>query len=101
MAKDLTSLRFINDLFNAAQALVDATPQDQRKSPEWVKLEYALCACRDARTEADAYQAQADAVETGDDLEVDDSFLVSVADDGVWVSSWSWVPLPQDDEGEG
>lgn len=27
-----------------------------------------------------------------DDIEIDDSPAVSVADDGVWVSAWVWVP---------
>ena len=30
-------------------------------------------------------------LQTNDDLEIDDEPLLSVADDGVWVSAWIWV----------
>lgn len=37
-------------------------------------------------------------VNTNDDFEIDDNPIISAADDGVWVSSWIWVPIPEDDE---
>ena len=34
---------------------------------------------------------------TGDDLEVDDDPLVSIGDDGAFVSAWLWVPAPHEE----
>ena len=31
------------------------------------------------------------------DIEIDDEPMLSVADEGVWVSAWVWVPVPSDD----
>lgn len=36
-----------------------------------------------------------------DDIEIDESPILSVADDGVWVSAWVWLPLEDDEEGDG
>lgn len=30
-----------------------------------------------------------------DDINVDDDAVVSVADEGVWVQAWVWVPNPE------
>lgn len=38
--------------------------------------------------------------QTNDDLEIDDDPLLSVADEGVWVSAWVWVPIESEDDDE-
>lgn len=95
MSRGLTSFQAIQDLYSAAQAIRAATPQSQRVSAEWIKLEAALASCADAITEASFYRAEAESLRGHDDLEIDDDFLVSVSENGIWVSSWSWVELPQ------
>lgn len=32
-----------------------------------------------------------------DDIEIDDEPMLSIADDGVWVSAWVWVPTPDEE----
>lgn len=34
------------------------------------------------------------------DIEIDDVPDLSIAEDGVWVSAWVWVPVPIDEEDE-
>ncbi len=34
------------------------------------------------------------------DIEIDDDPFFSVADEGVWVSAWVWVPIETEAEGE-
>lgn len=31
---------------------------------------------------------------SADDIEIDDEPAVSVADDGIWINAWVWVPNP-------
>lgn len=33
-----------------------------------------------------------------DGIEIDDEPLLSIADEGVWVSAWVWVPIEGEDE---
>ena len=40
------------------------------------------------------------AMGSDDEIEIDDKPLLSVADDGVWVSAWVWVSIPKEDEEE-
>lgn len=35
---------------------------------------------------------------TSDDIEIDDTPSVSIADDGTWVAAWLWVPAPEEDD---
>ncbi len=34
------------------------------------------------------------------DIEIDDTPLLSIADEGVWVSAWVWVPIDDADDGQ-
>lgn len=42
--------------------------------------------------------AAARAIYATDEVEIDDTPSVSIADDGVWVSAWVWVPNGDEDE---
>ena len=52
----------------------------------------------------DTYNAQAMAANDqhldNDDIEVDDEPLIAPGEGGVWVSSWVWVPVEQEDPDE-
>jgi hypothetical protein len=93
------------NLYTAAKAvLCDATlAQASGPSPETVEaLRQAL---RDCHALIQEREQHASAIETAraqtdDDLEIDDTPLVSVADSGVWVSAWVWVPAPEVEEPE-
>lgn len=37
---------------------------------------------------------------SGNDISFDNQPLLSVADDGVFVSAWVWVPIDDDDDGQ-
>lgn len=50
-----------------------------------IKEERAACA-NEIQQARDTY--------ANDELEIDDEPLVSIADDGVWVGAWVWVPKP-------
>lgn len=51
------------------------------------------------RFEDQIEQARVDyAMGSDDDLEIDDTPALSVADDGVWVSAWVWVRLKDEEE---
>ena len=46
----------------------------------------------------DKYPEYASLVQTDDELEVDDKPLFSHAEEGCWVSSWSWVDAPDEED---
>jgi hypothetical protein len=73
--------------------------------PSHYEMMSARNALRDAASKVDAAwvesQAFAEEIETArelyamgsdDDVEIDDHPMLSVADEGVWVSAWVWVP---------
>ena len=85
------------ELITAARAIVAQAPDGMRK------LEGALSrvdsALKDqANCAEDIKRARALA---SDELEIDDNPMVSVGDQGVWVSAWVWAPLPTEEESSG
>lgn len=85
------------ELITAARAIVAQAPDGMRK------LEGAL-----SRVDS-ALEDQANCAEdikraralASDELEIDDNPMVSVGDQGVWVSAWVWAPLPTEEESSG
>lgn len=69
-------------------------------------LEKALETCVEVRkiTATDAQREAASGIfcqgwgPFADEIEIDDEASVSEADDGYWVSSWVWVPKPEEDQ---
>lgn len=63
--------------------------------PTWEALLGAAVATPGQAQLRATYAAEIQSVRDGladDDLEIDDSPLLSPADDGVWVNAWVWVP---------
>lgn len=54
------------------------------------------------RQDVEAYAAEIEAArqECNDDLEIDDTPLLSVADEGVWVSAWVYVKTVAEESGD-
>lgn len=86
-----------NALYEAAFNLIAAVPGREGR-PEHAELLAALKDCGKAIKEREAYAPEIKAAreQTNDDLEIDDDPVLSIADDGVWVSAWIWVPGEQE-----
>lgn len=74
------------------QGLNDETVAALRKAQD-----AAAAAAQEARDFANEIDEAREIIT--DDLEIDDEPFVSVADEGVWVSAWVWVPFECADEG--
>lgn len=96
--------------------MTDLTPEQKAECDlmighlkEAVRLGYSMAtpgsnlygaAVREAFPDLFATDEEESGVETDDDLECDPFPMVSRADEGVWVQTWTWVPRP-DDDGDG
>ena len=85
------------ELITAARAIVAQAPEGMQK------LESALgrvdSALEDqANCAEDIKRARALA---SNELEIDDAPMVSIGDQGVWVSAWVWAPSPTEEESSG
>ena len=84
--------------------LVDAARKIQRRPDDpkaRLLLERALGEIDEAQRERDAYGeeiAEARDRYADDECEIDDEPLVSVADEGIWVSAWVWIAFPTEAE---
>lgn len=94
-----TSPACFRQLLNAAQALRDKT--EDKSSQEWIKLINAIAISTGAIEEAEMHGGaieEARAMYCDDDVEIDDTPLVSPTDDGgIWVAAWVYVKLGDDD----
>ena len=86
----------VNDLYKAAAALLASLGEVPEFTPELVALQSAVESCREA---VDSREQFADAIAlaredyANNEVEIDDDPVLSVSDEGVWVSAWVWVPL--------
>ena len=92
-----------NRLYEAAFRRVTAVPGCEG-APANAELLAALKGCDAAIKEREIFApqiAQAREESCCDDIEIDDDPVLSVADDGVWVSAWIWIPTPERAQEEG
>lgn len=75
----------------------DAVARMQEAGLACDELKQALAAADQAIRDRDTYASQIDSARQRqtDDLEIDGDPVVSVSDDGVWVSAWVFVPLAE------
>lgn len=83
-------------LVNAARTLHSETSHELRRLlPGFAALETALADLDQAQREQteshDAIEAAREQY-ASEDIEIDPSPAVSVADDGTWIAAWLWVP---------
>ena len=97
-----------NDLYKAASALLASLGAVPEFTPELVALQKAVEACREEIDNREAFATEIQkardeyTMDSSCDVEIDDEPVLSVVDDGVWVSAWVWVPRTdagEDDEG--
>lgn len=89
------SIGIINDAELLAQAVLDGDSAAASAKADAVKRQIA-----EMREEITAHEGTIECARSNyanDEVEVDDVPLLSVAEDGVWVSAWVWVPIEQDD----
>jgi hypothetical protein len=88
-----------NNLYKAASAVLRSIETGLAEAPdaEVKALKSAVEGCREAIDERETFAAEIEAAreeytqDTSCSVEIDDDPVLSVADDGVWVSAWVWV----------
>lgn len=97
-----------NDLYKAASALLAGLGAVPEFTPELVALQKAVESCREEIDNRETFAAEIQrarddyTMDSSCDVEIDDEPVLSVSDEGVWVSAWVWVPRTdagEDDEG--
>lgn len=80
-------------------ALLTQAAFDPRCNSLWDQLQEGKPALGDVlkHFHDPALQHYADAVNTNDELEIDDMPVVSEGEDGAFVMGWIWVPKPHED----
>ena len=89
------------DLYAASVSLLKAIDDGKIMVPddEVTRLREAVNQCNQAIEERSTYAAQIEravddyAMSSSNDIEIDDDPVLSISDEGVWVSAWVWVPL--------
>lgn len=98
---EITPERFMtygpaNDLYEAIQEVLKNEAKNL-SAESLALLNSAVAKVKDTQEERKAYadeiQLARDHYKVDDDLEIDDDPVLSVADDGVWVSSWIWIRI--------
>lgn len=92
-----------NDLYEAIRVVLKNEAKNL-SAESLALLNGAVAKVKDAQEERKAYADEIKLArahdKVDDDLEIDDDPVLSVADDGVWVSSWIWIRIDaEDDEG--
>ena len=86
-----------NDLYKAASALLASLGAVPEFTPELVTLQKAVEVCREEIDNREAFATEIQkardeyTMDSSCDVEIDDEPVLSVADEGVWVSAWVWV----------
>lgn len=88
-----TNILPIKQLIEAAIAMRGSPDKDSSHVKLYKALEEIERMGREQEQHADAIQRARDQY-ASDDVDFDDNPMVSVGEDGVWVSAWVWVPKP-------
>lgn len=83
------------------QLIRQVCAETENPSPAMLELQTELAELTDQRLAHEMTIEAARSNYATDDIEIDDDPLLSIADEGVWVSAWVWVPTesePEEDE---
>lgn len=89
----LFSLQALNQALALATRVIEDSDASEAVRTDATALRAVLLSdAQDITEHAACIGAARDSIISTDDIEIDDRPILSIADEGVWVNAWLWVP---------